>query len=360
MNQAGTTSAGVALSVSRELAGQMSVADRAAAELRTSAPGGNESVAASPKPTVPASRATTTSSTPVPTVSGEDTTPVAPTPETQTPTTPTTPAAKSTITALTPAPPAPQNPSNAAATTAAATPTLAPPQPSPTAASVATAAPVAGARSAPTTQVDLGGTGAGRTGVARASTKPNAPTTPDAKEVISKATQGLAAAIRQKGGSVVLKLEPESLGQLRITVSMRNGVVNAKIEAGTSEAAELLKTHQSALRESMHEKGMLVERLEIVDASHTAKELAPDLRTDRLVHLPLPDLSRSSDDSNGSTSNDSSQQHETASPRDENTNDRQYASREDQSSPDDAWRHAAGADHAVDSFGTRSLINALA
>lgn len=178
--------------------------------------------------------------------------------------------------------------------------------------------------------------------------------------MISKATQGLAAAIRQKGGSVVLKLEPESLGQLRITVSMRNGVVNAKIEAGTSEAAELLKTHQSALRESMHEKGMLVERLEIVDASHTAKELAPDLRTDRLVHLPLPDLSRSSDDSNGSTSNDSSQQHETASPRDENTNDRQYASREDQSSPDDAWRHAAGADHAVDSFGTRSLINALA
>lgn len=227
--------------------------------------------------------------------------------------------------------------------------------------SAATAAPVAGSRSAPTAQVDLGGAGAGRTGIARAATKPNAPTTPDAKEVISKATQGLAAAIRQKGGSVVLKLEPESLGQLRITVSMRNGVVNAKIEAGTSEAAELLKTHQGALRESMHEKGMLVERLEIVDASHTAKELAPDLRTDRLVHLPFPDLSRSSDDtSHGSTSNDTGGQHQNAFRQDGSTNDPQYASREDQSSPDDAWRHASGADHAIDSLGARSLINTLA
>jgi len=86
----------------------------------------------------------------------------------------------------------------------------------------------------------------------------------------SAATQavqrGLGAAIRQQGGSVTVRLSPESLGQVRIQMQIQHGAVEVRIEAATEQARELLTRHADMLRTTLQQKGFGVERIEVQTA----------------------------------------------------------------------------------------------
>ncbi|MBX3352041.1 MAG: flagellar hook-length control protein FliK [Phycisphaeraceae bacterium] len=82
--------------------------------------------------------------------------------------------------------------------------------------------------------------------------------------------RGLGVAMKQQGGSVQMRLTPESLGLLKIEMTIARGVVAATLQASTPEARELLGRHIETLRASLEAKGLSVERLSITlaPASH--------------------------------------------------------------------------------------------
>jgi flagellar hook-length control protein FliK len=115
------------------------------------------------------------------------------------------------------------------------------------------------------------------TGEARASSAPPAPsqhsgspsgaqttTTPQQDQAaLAVANRGLEVALKQQGGSVQLRLTPESLGAMKIEMSIARGAVAATLQASTPEARELLSRNIETLRAALEAKGLSVERLSI-------------------------------------------------------------------------------------------------
>ena len=75
--------------------------------------------------------------------------------------------------------------------------------------------------------------------------------------------RGLAAAVAQKGGTVHVRLIPESLGEVRIQMRLDAGAVSVRIDAANPAAHGLLTEHLAALRSSLEATGLTVERLAV-------------------------------------------------------------------------------------------------
>ncbi len=75
--------------------------------------------------------------------------------------------------------------------------------------------------------------------------------------------RGLAAAVRQNGGAVTVRLSPPLLGALRIDMQISRGAVTAQFEVGGEEARQLLTQHMTSLRSMLEAKGLSVERLHV-------------------------------------------------------------------------------------------------
>jgi len=83
--------------------------------------------------------------------------------------------------------------------------------------------------------------------------------------VASQAARGLAVALSRADGAVTLRLNPESLGFIRIKLEMGKGSVLARIEASTDAARHLLEQSSETLRASLEAKGW--------ESSHVRVEL---------------------------------------------------------------------------------------
>lgn len=102
--------------------------------------------------------------------------------------------------------------------------------------------------------------------------------TPDGSDVPGTVARGLSAAVLQRGGSVSLKLTPESLGQVRIDMTMDRGSVAVRIEAGSVAAQDLLESSMAMLRSTLEGKGLSVDRISVhlaPGAAATAAAPAP-------------------------------------------------------------------------------------
>lgn len=75
--------------------------------------------------------------------------------------------------------------------------------------------------------------------------------------------QGLGAALRQGSGEVSLKLTPKALGELRISLRVHEGVVDAHLKPSTTEARGLLEQSVETLRHAMEARGLKIGKLEI-------------------------------------------------------------------------------------------------
>lgn len=82
--------------------------------------------------------------------------------------------------------------------------------------------------------------------------------------------RGLASLVRSKGGDVSLELDKGTLGKVRVEVGLREGVVSARFVARTDEARGLLERSVSTLRSALEDRGLVVQRLEIVGGSDAA------------------------------------------------------------------------------------------
>lgn len=137
-------------------------------------------------------------------------------------------------------------------------------------------------------------------GKARPSTQP--PTAQD-KTVPAQAQRGLAAVLRQKGGNVTLRLAPDSLGDLKISMKLDGPQVWASIQATNESARQLLMEQRDTLREALEAQGLKVERLDIPAVKHEAGSETG--RTSVKDHAAAPNMQDSArPDSSATTGED--------------------------------------------------------
>jgi len=109
----------------------------------------------------------------------------------------------------------------------------------------------------------------GLIGVPQAASGPRLARTEESA-VTTQVARGLAAALRQKSGTMTLRLSPESLGQVRIDLSVRGEQVRATVVAAGPEARALLSRDVETLRGALESRGLKVEHLEIVSRDQHA------------------------------------------------------------------------------------------
>ena len=161
-------------------------------------------------------------------------------------------------------------------------------------------APAANAPPAPTAPGLLGGqrdplrmwsTASSRTNTsknANAATNTQQPLpTDDPAAFTSQVARGLAAAVRQREGTLTLRISPDSLGPLKIEVRVQDGRVSARIDADSPQARQLLNSTHYGLRSALEAQGLIVDRITVVGAERTASS-KPNASRDRSTD-PLRD-----------------------------------------------------------------------
>jgi len=144
----------------------------------------------------------------------------------------------------------------------------------------------------------------------------------------------------QKPGSesgqreVVLRLQPESLGELRVQVGLDGESVTARFEATTAEARDLLHASLATLRSSLEARGLHVEKLHVQLASPLP--LAADQSAGRTVLPGRVGERRSSPAPRGTLGTRSAVAAETRRPTAADTADRPGETRT-------SWRRRCGA-----------------
>lgn len=75
--------------------------------------------------------------------------------------------------------------------------------------------------------------------------------------------RGLAQVLRQKGGTLSMKLTPNELGEVKVSLTIAKGHVEGSIEASNESARGLLEQNIEKLKSSLEQRGITVDRLEV-------------------------------------------------------------------------------------------------
>ncbi len=81
--------------------------------------------------------------------------------------------------------------------------------------------------------------------------------------VEAQVSRGVGAALSQRGGSITLKLSPENLGSVKVSLQIDQGAVSLDVEATTERAHQALTKELGALRASLESRGMRIERANV-------------------------------------------------------------------------------------------------
>lgn len=103
----------------------------------------------------------------------------------------------------------------------------------------------------------------------------------------AQAARVIVQGVREGRTEVVMRLRPEGLGPVRIDLAMQNDQVEARIEAATPAACELLNEGLDHLRGALEARGISVSKLEVV--------LAAESRHDAQLDGQLPNADRHGD-----------------------------------------------------------------
>ena len=75
--------------------------------------------------------------------------------------------------------------------------------------------------------------------------------------------RGLDALSQQKGGTLLMRLDPPSLGQVKLEMTMNAGRVAVLMTAAADTAQSLLQNNLGMLRQALEDRGLAVERLTV-------------------------------------------------------------------------------------------------
>ena len=103
--------------------------------------------------------------------------------------------------------------------------------------------------------------------------RPSTPDTGDAarsalrNRVLSQVQRGLGSIMHNKGGSLTMRLTPEHLGEVRVTIDARDGAVNAEFKADSRTTRAILEDGMATLRTALESRGVRVQQLTLHDAA---------------------------------------------------------------------------------------------
>ena len=83
--------------------------------------------------------------------------------------------------------------------------------------------------------------------------------------------RGLASAFRNKVGQLTLWKNPESLGKLRVQMTIDNGTISARFEATSEATKNLLSQNIDALRGALESRGLTASNIEVVSIPDWSK-----------------------------------------------------------------------------------------
>ena len=129
----------------------------------------------------------------------------------------------------------------------------------------------------PTRGMNFGG------GLAEAADSATADEVPASVNLTRRALRSLG---RGYGGATVVQLRPAQFGKVTVRVQLEDGRVQADLLARTPEAARVLGEHLRFLRDSLEQKGLIVDRLEVreeskVESSRDGQHAENDADDDR-------------------------------------------------------------------------------
>lgn len=100
-----------------------------------------------------------------------------------------------------------------------------------------------------------------------AATRPGRPA-PITAEVHEKVQAGIKVSVESNGGEVRMKLNPESLGEVRIRLNVDSGTVKAEIIVENMEVKRIIESDSSFLRESLGTHGLTLDKC-VVEVSRS-------------------------------------------------------------------------------------------
>lgn len=113
------------------------------------------------------------------------------------------------------------------------------------------------------------------------------PTTEDGAPVMPKLVEMMRWQAREGGGQAELRLRPESLGAVTVSIVVENGAVKATISAETSAAVDYLRAESSGLQDALEERGLTLDEFEVREESPFAERRRDDEESER--RRPEPD-----------------------------------------------------------------------
>jgi len=89
---------------------------------------------------------------------------------------------------------------------------------------------------------------------------------------VAGVARGLQALSSQRGGTLVMRLDPGNLGQVRMEMSLDAGRVQVVIAAAGDAARGLLRENLGVLRHALEDRGFAVERLTVESTARTTAD----------------------------------------------------------------------------------------
>lgn len=83
--------------------------------------------------------------------------------------------------------------------------------------------------------------------------------------------RGLDTLARQRGGTLTMRLDPPSLGQLKLEMKMDGARVTVLMTAASDSARSLLRNNMGSLRQALEDRGFAVDRLAVETAGKSAE-----------------------------------------------------------------------------------------
>jgi len=92
---------------------------------------------------------------------------------------------------------------------------------------------------------------------------PMSPLNVEEQANMSRVARGVANAVQQQGGTVILRLQPPELGVVRIELQITDGTVRAAFGADQQSVRALMHQQMGQLRQALESQGLNVERLSV-------------------------------------------------------------------------------------------------
>jgi flagellar hook-length control protein FliK len=104
------------------------------------------------------------------------------------------------------------------------------------------------------------------------------PTLPNEPQVMASIVKSMHLQYQNGVGTAVVKLDPEFLGGVTVSLQLSRGVVTANLQADRADVRAWLEANQHTLREALGQHGLTLDRLVVSEERPAQRDATPDGR----------------------------------------------------------------------------------